>query len=273
VDETGRIEALKMALLRQLKKAFQSLRGSEEDSRDRTDSKELVTPQTLSLNDVAFLPAGSFPTELKKVCDCDLVSREKKSRTVSSFDREGAFTQQTRNESYELWTLRRGKTEISLRYLVSDAELDLDGDPAADALKFQIWKAFHSKTVGIKAELADSVSVVEVIETLKQSPVFQSVRWDESAWAQEKKDHARGGVSFCNGETPNRVRIEICGAQTRDLGNSISLQLRVPYELFPEITDSNFQMISNERQLEVAGLPGIKEELEKIGGSNLVFRN
>lgn len=222
--------------------------------------------------EVTLHSAGSvdqFLNDLTTTYGLNFVSREKKTRVLRDFDREGTFEYYNRTENYELLTLKYKNNELQIR-IANRPELELTGDEILDQLKFQLWKAYNNSSASIKGNLPNSVQVLAIVEALKNHQHFAIVQWQEDKWKKQKLER---NVFICNGDMSSGVSIELIGSQWSDLGNGINVSISAPYSMFPEIIDFSLLKIPAARVVEAAGLHKVKAILEQHGATDISFVN
>jgi len=171
---------------------------------------------------------NDFEGVLASALGVEVVSKTKAQRQEEIYDRDEGVSS-TMSVSYELLRLKVGAVEIEAVRLPTAVELRLSGEREQDALKWRIWKALQRAHVTLNRELPKSCDVRPLLREIVEAPELGHVRWSAL--------DDRQTVFFYTGHTEERVVVELTGAQTSDLGNSLRVHSAAPCALFPKIKD------------------------------------
>lgn len=169
-----------------------------------------------------------FEGVLTSALGIEIVSKTKAQRQQEIYERDEGVSSKI-DVSYELLRLKVGAVEIEVVRLPYAVEMMLNGEREQDALKWRIWKAFHRAHVTLNTDLPKSCDVRALLREIVEAPELSRVKW--SALSDQQT------VFFYTGHTDERVVVELTGAQTSDLGNSLRVHSAAPCALFPQIKD------------------------------------
>lgn len=216
--------------------------------------------EKFSVNVFRTPPKEEFLKILESRFGLKLEARENQTRTQRIYDRDEPGVFSDMSFQYELWKLKGSAGAIEIRvFPTTNCELDLTGNSKEDALGMKIWRAFNHLHMFIKAEPPAGSDVRKLLGELTQKSDLKNFSWS--------KMDERETVFFLHGVRTDRVKVDLTGAQSSDLGNEIRIYIQVPLEFFPEPMDPREVMgrdISLPRRLEVAGLSELPEFLSKL---------
>lgn len=274
-NSNSRIE-LRMGLVGKLFRLLTDLysnktSGNEGCDRTKTSShtKVIFLSRTCPVDDFLAFLSGTFGLEL--------ISRAKKSRTKRYFDREGTRQWEVRSEDFELFELQNEIGHLSVRHQNCVSEIDQNSQDtmALADLKFEIWKSFNFQTVTIEAKLSAKTTVLGAIESIKEELQTHGVRWHDEAWEREKVYRTKNYIEpcfLCEGQALNRVGLTLSGQETRDTDRRLTVELRVPYSLFPMSSDFTLPSLPKELARSAAELTALESIIKRHGGHEMTLR-